>query len=431
MDKALTEISNRILNREKLFIAPTLARYTSIVADRGEGSFIIDVEGRRYLDFASGIATNNVGHCHPRVVQAAIEQTKKMIHGSASVVHYASHVQLAEKLVEITPDGIDMVFFSNSGAEAVEGALKLARYTSGRQIIISFVGGFHGRTLGALSLTSSKAHYRAGYQALMPGFHHAPYPNPYRCPLGASCDSCSTECLSYLDYMLNTYAPASDVAALLVEPILGEGGYIVPPTDFLIGLRKLCDEHGILLIFDEVQTGFGRTGNWFAAQHFAVRPDIIVMAKGIASGFPLSAIGASRKLMEAWPAGTHGTTFGGNPVSVAAALASIAVIEEEQLLANARKRGALIIDRLRDFQKTHPMVGDVRGIGLMIGVEFVKADGTPDKEMTEQVRLRCLEEGLIVLSCGTWENVIRLIPPLNVSEAEVEEALGTLEKALA
>lgn len=431
MDRLVEDKKASILAREKLVIAPTLARYTSIVAERGQGSHLYDIAGREYLDFASGIATNNVGHCHPRVVQAAMEQTQKLIHASASVVHYESHVDLAEKLVEITPDTIEMVFFANSGSEAMDGAIKLARYTSGRQIVISFAGGFHGRTYGALSLSSSKAHYRAGYQSLMAGAHHAPYPNTYRCPLGSNRDSCSSDCLNYVEHMFSTYTPASDVAAMVIEPVLGEGGYVVPPADFLVGLRKLCDAHSILLIFDEVQTGFGRMGNWFAAQHFGVSPDIMVMAKGIAGGFPLSVIAASRKLMEAWPPGAHGSTFGGNPVSVAAALASIGVIEEEDLLANAQNMGSLMIDRLRDLKSKHPDVGDVRGVGLMIGVELVKEDGSPDQEAANRLRERCLQNGLIVLTCGTWDNVIRLIPPLNVSRADVEKALDIFERALA
>lgn len=423
-------ISADVLARETRSLAPTLARYTSLVVERGQGSCLYTSEGQRYLDFASGIATNNVGHCHPKVVNAAIEQTKKLIHASASVVHYELHGRLAEKLAEITPDGIDMCFFANSGAEAVEGAVKLARYVSGRPIVISFIGGFHGRTYGAVSLTSSKAHYRAGYQPLMPSFYAAPYPYCYRCPLGHKRESCSIDCLSYLSHMLGTITPASDVAAVLIEPVLGEGGYVVPPKEFLLGLRELCDQHGILLIVDEVQSGFGRTGRMFAVEHFDVTPDIMCLAKGIASGFPLSAVVASSQLMRAWPAGVHGSTFGGNPVALAAALASISVIQGEGLLENAERMGSLVTNRMRQLQDQYPVIGDIRGRGLMIGVEFVNEDGSPNNDADARVREVCLENGLILISCGTGDNVIRIIPPLNVSEAEVGEALEIIERAL-
>lgn len=419
-----------ILAREKEVIAPTLARYTSLVVERGQGSYLYARDGRRYLDFASGIATNNVGHCHPKVVNAAIEQTRKLIHAAASVVHYESHVELAEKLVELTPDGVDMCFFANSGAEAVEGSVKLARYVSRRPIIVSFVGGFHGRTYGAVSLTSSKAHYRAGYQPLLPGVYAAPYPYCYRCPLGHKRESCAVDCLNYLDYMLSTVTPAEDVAAFLIEPVLGEGGYVVPPKEFLLGLRKLCDQHGILLILDEVQSGFGRTGKMFATEHFEVRPDVMCLAKAIGGGFPLSAIVASSKLMRSWPSGVHGSTFGGNPVAVAAALASISVIQKEGLLENAATMGSIITNRLRELRDSYPIIGDVRGLGLMIGVEFVGEEGAPNRDVVARLRESCLEQGLILISCGVWDNVIRIIPPLNVSESEVGEALGIVEKAL-
>lgn len=430
MEAEVQETDVDILAREAAVIAPTLARYTSIVAERGEGSYLYARNGRKYLDFASGIATNNVGHCHPRVVHAAIEQTKKLIHTCGSVAHLEINVLLAEKLVQITPPSVDMCFFSNSGAEAVEGALKLARYVSRRPIVIAFAGAFHGRTYGAVSITSSKAHYRAGYQPLLPSVFVAPYPYCFRCPLGHRRDTCSLECLSYLRFMLNTSAPAEDVAAIIIEPVLGEGGYVPAPAEYLRGLRQLCDQHGILLVFDEVQSGFGRTGEMFASQVYGVEPDIMAIAKGIASGFPLSAIVASSRLMRSWPPGVHGSTFGGNPVSCAAALASISVIEEEGLLENARVRGKQLMQRLEALKDAVPAICDVRGVGLMIGIEMGKPDGSPDKEAVTLIRERCLDDGLLLLSCGTAENVIRLIPPLNVSEAEVDEALYILERAL-
>ena len=430
MEAEVQETDIQILAREATVIAPTLARYTSIIAERGAGTYLYDRNGRRYLDFASGIATNNLGHCHPNVVRAAVEQTEKIIHSCGAVVHFEVNVQLAEKLVEITPLTVDMCFFANSGAEAVEGALKLARYVSRRPTIIAYTGGFHGRTYGAISVTSSRGHYRAGYQPLMPGVYMAPYPYCFRCPLGHKRESCSLECMSYLRFMLNTVAPAEDVAAILIEPVLGEGGYAPPPVEYLQELRQLCDQHGILLIFDEVQTGFGRTGEMFAAQVYGIDPDIMTVAKGIAAGFPLSALIASSQLMSKWPAGVHGSTFGGNPVSCAAALASIRTIQEEELLENVCARGAQLKNRLNDMKDSIPGIGDVRGVGVMIGIEMVKDDGSPDKEAVIQAREKCLEDGLILLSCGTAENVIRLIPPLNVSANEVDEALDIIERAL-
>lgn len=431
MEEQTNGSSMEVLSRESKVIAPTLARYTPLVADYGRGSYLYTKDGRRYLDFACGIAVNALGHCHPKVVDAAIAQTRRLIHAAASVVHYESHVRLAEKIVEITPEGIEMCFFANSGAEAVEGALKLARYVTGRPIIIYFTGGFHGRTSGALSLTSSKGHYRAGYQPLIPSVFPAPYPYCYRCPMGQRRETCSIDCLNYLRYMLETVAPASDVAAMIIEPVLGEGGYVVPPKEYLQGLRELCDAHGILLIVDEVQSGFGRTGRMFAVEHFGLRPDVMCMAKAVGGGFPLSVVAASADLMRAWPPGVHGSTFGGNSVAVAAALSTIAVIQEEALLQNATAMGRIVIERLRELQRAYPIIGDVRGLGLMIGVEFVhENDNSPNKDAVTRLRELCLERGLILLSCGTWENVIRIIPPLNVLEVEVNEALNVIERAL-
>ena len=323
-----------------------------------------------------------------------------------------------------------MFFFSNSGAEAVEGAIKLARLYTGRQGIISFTGGFHGRTMGALSLSTSTGRYRKGYHPLLPSIFRAPYPYCYRCFLSHKPETCSMGCLEYLKRMFRHEIDPDEVAAIIIEPVLGEGGYVVPPKDYLKELRKLCTQHGILLIADEVQTGFGRTGKWFASEHFEVVPDIMAVAKGIASGFPLSAVISTKDIMSKWPPGAHGTTFGGNPVSCAAAIATIETIEEEKLLERATSVGRYALERLKVMQGKYPAIGDVRGLGLMIGVEFVKADGSPDGEMCKMVCQRCEEDGLIIIECGIDKNIIRLMPPLITTREEMERALNIFDGAV-
>lgn len=419
-----------VLEREKRVLAPSLAHFTPLVVDRGEGCYLYTKDGHRYLDFVSGIATNNVGHCHPRVVAAATNQLCRLIHASANAVHYEANVLLAEKIAQLSPGDLNMCFFSNSGAEAIEGAIKLARYVTGRPIVISFLGGFHGRTYGALSVTSSKAKYRSHYEPFLPGVYMSPYAYCYRCPMGQHISSCSLECLSYLRWMLETAIPAGEVAAILVEPILGEGGYVVPPVAFLQGLRNLCDENGILLIFDEIQTGFGRTGRFFASEHSGVIPDIMTLAKAIASGFPLSAVVSTSGLMSQWSPGAHGGTFGGNPVSCAAALASIAVIEEEGLVQNAARIGEWTLMCLNEMKRLYPCIGDVRGEGLMIGLEIVDGEGSPNGELAKQVCSRCLEQGLLLITCGFEDHVIRLMPPLIITDELMNAALNILDGVL-
>lgn len=418
-----------IIARSNRVFTPAFHFYHPIAIEQGQGCRITDVEGNSYLDCASGLGTLNIGHNHPRVMEAVTRQLTRFCH-TGGVCNNGTTVVAAELLTSITPPGLDRLFFSNSGAEAVEGALKLARYVTGRQGIIAFGGAFHGRTLGALSLTSSNARYRERYAPLLPSVYHAPYPHCLHCPFGCPAAGCNLECLGYLEEMLRRYVSPREVAAIIIEPVLGEGGYVPAPFEFLNGLRRLCDAHGILLIFDEVQSGMGRCGDWFAAQVYGITPDILTVAKGIASGFPLSAMVSRSDLMDQWPSWAHGTTFGGNPVSCAAATATIETIRDDGLLARCRELGRATLNRLRAFQADHPLVGDVRGRGLMIGLELVKPDGTPDGAACVKVMEECLQQGLIVINCGPERNIIRLIPPLIISDREMGEALDILEKAI-
>ena len=385
-------------------VAGVLPTYFPVVADHAEGSWITDVDGRRYLDLGSGIAVTNVGHRHPKVLRAVHEQIDRLWHTSV-VLRHQPYIELAEAVGRLVPwMASPRTFLCNSGAEAVDGAIKLSRSVTGRPGVVAFRRGFHGRTIGATSLTTAKAKYRAGYDPLMPSVHHAPY--------GGELDE--------LDELLATAADPSTVAAMVVEPVLGEGGYVVPPVEWLKGLRERCDAHGILLVFDEVQTGFGRTGRPFAAETFGVHPDVVLFAKGVASGLPLGGIVASAALMDRWPNGAHGSTFGGNPVACAAAVATIAVLEEEGLYERARVLGARAMARLEGA----PNVVDVRGVGLMIGVEL--ADGAA----AERVQQRCLDAGVIVLNCGPHGEVLRLVPPLTISDDDLDLGLDSLLAAL-
>ncbi len=421
--------SKKHIKKAAKFITPALVFHTPIKAVRARGCHVEAEDGRTYIDLASGIASSNIGHAHPEVLSAASEQAEKLIHAGC-IFHYDAIADLAERLASITPPGIEMFFFSNSGAEAVEGAIKLARHTTGRPGVIAFLGGFHGRTYGAMTLTTSSARYRKNYRPLVPEVYHAPYPYCYRCPMGKSPKKCGLECFTYLETMLKRQITPSEVACMIIEPVLGEGGYCPAPGEFLARLRELCSRHGILLIFDEVQSGFGRTGKWFAADSYGIRPDIMTMAKAIASGFPLSAVGSSRKIMRKWPPGAHGTTFGGNPVACAASLATIDVIERERLLENASRLGRAALRELRKIARSCTGIGDVRGMGLMIGMEFVRPDGSPDRERLEKIMARCLDKGLIIIECGVDKNVARLIPPLNITRDELMSAIGILREAL-
>ena len=419
-----------VIERDQAVVSPSYTRCYPLVAARGEGCIVEDVDGNRFLDFNAGIAVVATGHCHPRVVAAIQSQAARLIHMSGTDFFYEEMVALAEKLSEIAPGGAARrVSFGNSGAEAIEGCLKLARYATGRDKIIAFLGSFHGRTMGALSLTARKAVQRAGFGPFMPGVVHAPYPYCYRCPYGKQPDSCAVECVSHIENtLLKTIAPAPETAAIVVEPVQGEGGYIVPPKKFFDELARVAEQNGILLVFDEVQSGMGRTGKMWAAEHFEAVPDIFAVAKGIASGLPLGATVARAELMN-WPPGAHASTFGGNPVACAAALVTIALLEEE-LLQNAKRMGDYLRDRMHDWPARFPVVGEVRGLGLMIGIELVHDQQTKEKapDLRDQVVGRAFERGLLVLGAG--DNTLRLSPPLVVTRDQCDFAIETLEQCL-
>jgi 4-aminobutyrate aminotransferase len=415
-------------------LAPSLAEdWPKLPVIQAKGAYLFTADGRRILDFTSGIAVTNVGHNHPRVLAAAIEQMKKFSHSAVGVTLHEPLLRLTDALTEVMPAGMDMFFFGNSGAEAVEGAIKLARYVSRKSAIISFLGSFHGRSYGAASVTSVKSKYRSHYEPFVPGIYFANYAYPYRCPFGDDPDQVLDWSLDSIQNIFDRLVPPSEVAAILVEPVQGEGGYVVPPPAFLPALRRLCDEHDILLIFDEVQTGFGRTGEMFAAQVFNVRPDIMAVAKGIANGFPLSATVASRQLMSHWLAGSHGTTYGGNPVGCAAALATLDVIREENLLENCRKMGRRLLDGFVGLKNKYSFIGDVRGLGLMVAMELVLPgkDKKPNPQATMRVLEAALQHGLLAYMAGNQGQVLRLIPPLTVTTQQVDEALEILDASLA
>lgn len=410
------------------YISPVWTRYTPIIASHGEGSYIYDLEGMPYLDFTCGIGVTNTGHCHPHVVSAIQKQAGLLLHGQANIVFHRPLLELVNELHTILPHELDGYFFSNSGAEAIEGALKLARAATGRPNVIVFQGSFHGRTVGTMSLTTSKTIYRAGYQPLMPGVFIAPFPYAYR--YGWDEERTSQWCLEELDYLFTTQTAPWETAAILIESVLGEGGYIVPPTSFMQGLRKLCDRYGILLILDEIQSGFGRTGRWFAFEHFGVIPDIMTVAKGLASGLPLSGVFSRMDLMKKWTPGTHGGTYGGNAVAAAGAVATIQAMREENMLNNAIERGSQLITGLRHLQEEYPAIGDVRGLGLMIGTEFRTLDHHPDKEIAKAIVHACQDKRLLLLTCGPWDNTIRWVPPLVVTADQINQALTILSEAL-
>ncbi|MGA7271565.1 MAG: aminotransferase class III-fold pyridoxal phosphate-dependent enzyme [Acidimicrobiia bacterium] len=415
------------LTRHSKFVAPVIAFDTPVVADRAEGIWITDTEGKRYADFACGTAVANLGHNHPAVVAAAHAQLDKLVH-SGCVVHYDALVEAAERLVAVAPPGIEKVGYANSGSEAVEAAVKLARYTTGRQGVIAFRGAFHGRTMGSVSYTTSNAKYRSGYHPVLGSTFIAPFPHPYR--WGVSEEAAVERCLDELRLLFKHVVTPDHIGAMLIEPMQGEGGYYPAPARFLSALRSICDEHGIMLVFDEVQTGFGRTAEWFATDHYDVNPDVIALGKGIANGLPLSAYGASAEVIDAWPVGAHGTTFGGNPVSCAASVAVIDVMGD--LLPHARELSKRAFERLGDLAERHRTIGDVRGLGLMIGVELVSDPETRHQspEAFRAVQEYCLERELIIIDCGPDGNVIRFIPALVTTEDELDWAIGLIDEGL-
>jgi 4-aminobutyrate aminotransferase len=409
-------------------LTPILGRYTPIEVDHAQGPYLYATDGRRYLDFTTGIGVTNTGHCHPKVVAAAQAQVAKLIHGQANIVYHKPMLELIQGLRGILPAHLDSFFFANSGAEAVEAAIKLSRHATGRTNTIVFQGGFHGRTIGSVSLTTSNPIYHFKYQPLMPGVYVAPFPYTYF--YGWSAEETEAFCLKQLKHLLASQTAPEETAAVLLEPVLGEGGYVVPTPGFLAGVQEICRQHGILLIVDEVQSGFGRTGKWFAFQHFGVEPDIVIMAKGLASGFPLSAIAARAELMQHSPTGSQGGTYGGNAVSCAAGVATLGVLQDEGLIDNSARMGAWLQAQLRGLQDRFPVIGEVRGLGLMVGVEFTTADGEPDKATAKAVMEACLERGLVLLTCGTYGNVVRWIPPLVIDDSHLDEALGIFAGAL-
>src|SRR5512141_2683109 len=387
-------------------MSPVWGRIFNFVAERAEGSYIYTTDGRKLLDFTCGIGVTNTGHCHPKVVAAIREQAGLFLHAQANIVIHQPMLRLIEELRTVVPSSIDGFFFSNSGAEAIEGAVKLARAATGKQNVIVFSGSFHGRTAGTMALTTSKTIYRAGFGPLPSGVFVAPFPYAFR--LGMTEEQASSFALEQLEYLLASQTAPRETAALLIESVMGEGGYIVPPTSFMRGLREISDKHGILLIFDEVQSGFGRTGKWFACEHFGVVPDIITAAKGLASGMPLSGVFSRLDLMKKWEVGSHGGTYGGNAVACAASVATIRAMREEKMLGNATERGLQLMTGLRKFQEEYPQIGDVRGLGLMAGTEFT-VDGHPEKAkpLVKEIIHSAEERNLLLLSCGTYDNTVR------------------------
>lgn len=419
-----------IIARDHAVLSPSYTRSYPLVVDRGDGAMIHDVDGNRFLDFNAGIAVVAAGHCHPDVVRAVQEQAAQLIHMSGTDFYYESMAQLAETLAALAPGGVPRrVYFGNSGTEAVEAALKLARYQSGRDRFIAFLGSFHGRTMGSLSLTGSKVVQRAKFGSLVPGVQHIPYASCYRCAYGKEPDTCAVECVKVIeDQLFQHILPANEVAGIVVEPVQGEGGYLVPPQKFFDELRRVADRNGILLIFDEVQSGMGRTGKMWASEHFGAVPDIMTVAKGIASGMPLSAMVARAEIMQ-WKPGAHASTFGGNPVSIAASLATIKLLRHS-LIDHAARIGTFMMDRMKTWPSRFPVVGDVRGLGLMIGFELVRNQASKERnpEIRDRIEQLAFERGLLILGCG--RNSIRLCPPLVISKDQAEFALATLEECL-
>jgi 4-aminobutyrate aminotransferase len=432
LPKLLTQIpgpnGKRILDLDAKFMSPSYTRDYPLVAKRGHGAIIEDVDGNSFLDFAAGIAVCSTGHCHPKVVAAIQKQAAELIHMSGTDFYYESMPQLAEKLVNTMPGAeAKKVFFTNSGTEAVEGAIKLARYSTKRDKLIAFYGCFHGRSMGSLSLTASKSTQRKGFGALLSGIEHIPYPYAYRCAHGHTPETCGAEILEQLEgQIFKRLFDPEDVAGIIIEPIQGEGGYVPAPKFFLQELQRICRQHGIMLIVDEVQSGIGRTGKWWAYEHAGIEPDIICSAKGIASGMPLGAFIAKESVMR-WGPGAHGTTFGGNPVCIASALATMDLIESEYL-ENARRMGDYIFNRTADWTKEFKIVGDVRGRGLMVGIEIVRDQRTKERagDLRNVIVDSAFYKGLCILGAG--ENTIRLSPPLLIDEEQADFALNTLEE---
>lgn len=419
--------ARKLIKQDSTYVSPSYTRYYPLVVEKARGLWIHDVDGNLFLDFTAGIAVCATGHCHPRVVKAIKEQADQLLHMSGTDFYYRPQIVLAEKLAHLAPGkGGKKVYFGNSGAEAVEAAFKLARWHTQRELNIAFYGAFHGRTMGALSLTASKTIQKKHYNPMVPGITHIPFAYCYRCPYNLSYPDCGLGCVQWVeDTLFRTTIPPEEVAAIIVEPIQGEGGYIVPPPEFHKELYKIARKYGILYVVDEVQSGIGRTGKMFAMEHFGVDPDIIALAKGIASGMPLGALTARAEIMD-WEAGSHASTFGGNPVSCQAALVTIELLEEE-LMDNAAVQGKYLMEGLYELQRSYECIGDVRGKGLMVGVEFVKdrENKEPAREWRNQIIKKAFQKGLLLLGCG--ENSIRFCPALSVTAAEIDKCLSIFD----
>ena len=422
-------MTNQLYQENFPHMTPAWSRIFNFVADRAEGSYIYTDDGKKLLDFTSGIGVTNTGHCHPKVVEAIREQAGLFLHAQVNIVVHKPMLQLIEELRKIVPPSIDSFFFANSGAEALENSIKIARAATGKQNVIVFNGSFHGRTGLTMALTTSKTNYRTGFGPLPSGIYVSPFPYAFR--MGMTEERTSAYALEQLEYLLASQTAPKDTAAILIESVLGEGGYVVPPTSFMKGLREICNKHGIMLIFDEVQSGFGRTGKWFALEHFDVVPDIITVAKGLASGMPLSGVFSRTDIMKKLDVGSIGGTYGGNAVACAAGVATIRAMRDEKMLENAAERGIQLMTGLRKLQEEYPQIGDVRGKGLMVGTEFI-VDSKPEKAkpMVKEIIRAAEENNLLLLSCGTYDNTIRWIPPLNVTSQQINDGLKIFGEAL-
>jgi len=422
------------LTEYKSYLSPALAKATDLVIKDGKGIYLNTVDGEQYIDFVQGIAVNALGHCDPRIVAAIQKQAETLIDASFNLVSYPTTLELAERLAEVSPGDLGVTFFSNGGSEANDGALKLAKAVTERPCIIAYKGSFHGRSIGATSITGSNAKYRKHYEPLMGGVYFAPYPNPYRWGsngAGADEETTAKEALAELQIMFDQLVSPEDVAAIIIEPVLGEGGYVVPPKTYLQELRRITKEHGIMLIFDEIQSGFGRTGKMFASENFDVVPDIMTVGKAIAGGLPMSGIVSTPEIMSKWAPGMHGTTFGGHPICAAAALAVLDAYKEDNILDNVNKQGAYLKERLNELKAQYPVIGDVRGLGLMVALEFINpADRSPNADAFNKVRQYCFDNKMLILGCGVYGNGFRLATPLNVTKEELDKGLAILNDAL-
>jgi len=420
---------NQLYEENFPYVTPAWSRIFNFVAERAEGSYIYTDDGRKLLDFTCGIGVTNTGHCHPKVVEAIREQAGLFLHAQANIVIHKPLLRLIEELRRIVPSSIDSFFFTNSGAEAVENAVKVARAATGKPNLIVFSGSFHGRTAATMAMTTSKTGYRAGFGPLPAGIFVSPFPYAFR--LGMSDEQASGYALEQLEYLLASQTAPRETAAILIESVLGEGGYVIPPASFMKGLREIADKNGIMLICDEVQSGFGRTGRWFAFEYHGIVPDIMTVAKGIASGLPLSGVFTRKEIMGKVEAGSIGGTYGGNAVACAAGVATIRAMEEEKMLENAGERGVQLMTGLRRLQEDYPQIGDVRGRGLMIGAEFILED-RPEKAkpLVKKIVHAAEDRDLLLLTCGTYDNVVRWIPPLNVTSGQINDGLKAFEGAL-